>query len=276
LRIGLGRSGVALLHRQGGWRRQRRVLAQTTWAAADDMSVDGVSAELNRLLSATACKRLPTRLVVADAWVRSWMVSPPGNACRLADCRAAAAARFQALYGEPPSAWQLAADWHARLPFLASALPQALVAALRRVCAEHQLVVLEIVPQFVAAWNLWAPVLQPGQWFGVLHGDTLNLGAVGASRLSALCSLTVPPHADADPGWLQSAVQREALRWTLPPPISVQLCGPLPVGWLAPGKAGWAGWTCTRLDTEFRPDPGAAAGGAPLQPAVGLAATGWR
>ena len=267
LRIGLAPSGIGLLHHRG-WPRQRStVLGSGEFSDGAAVSVDELAAQLDALLAASPCRGLPARLVLADAWTRSWMVTPPSNAVRLADCQAAAAARFQTLYGEPPSAWQSAADWHARLPFLASALPAALVTALRRVCAEHRLVLLEIVPQFIAGWNRWCGALEDGAWFGVLQGSTLTLGAVSAGRLCALRSLALPRWAGTDPQWLRQAVQREALRSMLSPPSALALCGDVPAAWIvnAPGD-----WTCRRLDREFRAETGAAPSSA-LQ----LAAMGW-
>lgn len=275
LRIGLGRSDIALLHGRSWPRRSRRVLADSSFV--DAFSADDAAARLDQLLTASGCQRLPVRLVLADEWTRSWIVTPPRNASRMADCQAAVAARFQALYGEPLTAWQSVADWHARLPFLASALPQALATALRRVCAERQLVLLEIVPQFVAAWNYWRPALRSGYWFGVLQGSKLTLGAVSAGRLCALRSLPLPPSADAEPAWLWQAVQREALRWMLVAPRGLQVCGVLPAAWSVPGPGDWS---CSRLDPEFVSDGHVARAGAAAeavaQPAVRLAATGWR
>lgn len=277
LRIGLGRSDIALLHGRG-WPRQRsHVLADACFA--DAPGVDAVAEKLAQLLSESGCQGLPVRLVLADEWTRSWIVTPPRNASRLGDCQAAVAARFQTLYGEPLTAWQVAADWHARLPFLASALPQALATALRRVCAERQLVVLEIVPQFVAAWNRWSPALRRGHWFGLLQGTTLSLGAVSAGRLCALRSLALPPSVDADPAWLRQTVQREALRWMRTSPSGLQVCGALPELWSVPGPGDWS---CSRLDREFvaggqGTNAGAGAQAEAMAPSsVRLAATGWR
>jgi hypothetical protein len=276
LRIGLGRSGIAVLHSRGWLRRHRRLLDACSVGGTAEVSVDDLAAELDRLMAALRCRGLPARLVLADDWARSWIVTPPRNASRLADCQAATAARFNALYGEPLTAWQSAADWHARLPFLASALPQGLVTALHRVCADHRLLLLEIVPQCVAAWNRWCHALQAGRWFGLLQGARLTLGAVSAGRLCALRSLTLPAQAESDPAWLQQTVQREALRWMLVPPSGLQLCGALPAAWAMTATDGWA---CTRLDRALLPDGGAIAAGAAsdgVHRAVQLAATGWR
>jgi hypothetical protein len=275
LSIGLGPEGIALLHRQGWLRQRSRVIDECRFADTAPVPADELAAALDRLLSTSGGQGLPARLVLADEWARHWMVTPPANASRLADCRAAAAARFQALYGEPLAAWQWAADWDARLPFLASALPQALVVALCRVCAAHQLVLLEVVPQFVAAWNRWRRSLQGGRWFGVLLGRNLTLGAVGDGRLCALRSQAVPAAASVDAAWLQQALEREALRWMLAPPTGLQLCGAPPAAWAA---AATGGWCCTRVDRDFVSDASAPQAGAAaaLPPAVRLAATGWR
>ena len=72
-----------------------------------------------------------TQRTQLDAATRYFMVTPPHNATRIADCASAAGQRFQEIYGEAPQAWEITADWDARLPFLACAAPRALLDALR-------------------------------------------------------------------------------------------------------------------------------------------------
>ena len=276
LRIGLAADGIALLHRAGGWRKRSALLGVCTLEAAQGLAADHgladqVAATLHRLLRDADCQRMPVRLVLADAWARHWMVTPPSNASRLADCRAAAEWRFQTLFDEPMAGWQLAADWQARQPFLASALPVALLAALRQVAAEHRLVLLDVLPQFVAGWNRWCRTLEDGAWFGVVSGEVLTLGAVSGRRLHAVRSLALSP--DLDAAGLRLALQREALRQLLDMPSALRLCGAVPAAWTAPGPAGWA---CSRLDAELDAGQGAMVSSPQALAALHVAATGVR
>lgn len=277
LHIGLSKAGIALVHQRGWLRPSTQLIDQCSLADEADVTVELVASRLAQMLGKAACRRLSTRLVLADHWARHWMVTPPGNAVQAADCQAAAAARFQALYGEPLSAWQLAADWDARRPFLAAALPAALLAALRQVCERHQLSQREVSTQFVTGWNRWRRSLQPGAWFAVVHGTTMTLGAVLGGRLSAVRGLVVPEQAEA--GWLATAVHREAMRWMIDAPQQLQCCGDWPASW-GPGVTGeaWgsagAAWTCSRLDGA---GPGAELAKVSTdvgQPALRLAMTG--
>lgn len=278
LRIGLSRAGIALVYQRGWLRRSSHLLDACSLGDEAELSVDQVASRLDQMLGQAACRQLSTRLVLADHWSRHWMVTPPANAVRPADCQAGAAARFQALYGEPLGAWQLAADTHASQTFLAVAVPTALLAALRQVCDRHQLSQREVATQFVVGWNRWRPALQPGAWFAVVHGGAMTLGAVVGGRLRAIRGLALPAQAEA--GWLATAVRREALRWLIEPPSLLQSCGDWPVSWSAGVTAEAAGsvdagWTCRRLDGS---GPGADLAKGLIdsrQAAVRLATTGY-
>jgi len=240
LRIVLAPSGIALLRTHGWLRPRTELLAECELVAGDSPA-----ARLDELLGASGCKGWPARIVLSDHWARHWMVTPPANAARLVDCEVAAQARFQALYGEPLGDWQLSADWQARVPFLASALPRALLAALIEVCGRHELLLLEVAPQFVASWNRWRSVLQGGHWFGVMQEQLLMLGVNAGRRLAELRSLPVPAAALADPQWLRLAIEREAMRLMQAAPRGVQLCGAVPAAWLQGASQDWA---CIRVD----------------------------
>lgn len=166
----------------------------------------------------------PATIVLADDLARLWHVPPPREAARLADLAAAAALRFQSLYGESLSTWRMAAHWDARQPFVAAAVPQTLLAALQASAEVHRLAVVEIAPQFIHGWNRWRSALTPGAWFGLLHGQTLTLGALDdRGRLAAVRVVPVPP--DGDAAWLAQALAREALLLDRPVPSALQLCG---------------------------------------------------
>jgi hypothetical protein len=235
LRLGVAHDGIALV-RTSRWGAQVSLLAEH--AGAPD------SAALEALLGEHA--GWPLTIVLADELARLWQVTPPKDSTRLADLEAAAALRFQHLYGEPAANWRLSAGWNADRPFLAAALPRALLGVLEQGAAAMP--VVEIVPQFIAVFNRWSGTIKPGAWFGVVHDQVLTIGACDGGAFVAVRAQALPDGADA--GWLDGHVAREALRLNLPAPSRLQLWGSVPAEWLGSGAlactqlgvAGQTGW----------------------------------
>jgi hypothetical protein len=242
LRLGLARGGIALVKTSRWGRAPELVAAQALAPGALD-SAAGVEDALAALFDG-AYDGWPLTVVLADELARLWQVVPPPHTTRLGDLEAAAAMRFQALYGEPAAAWAIRAGWDPLRPFLAAALPRALLGALEQGAALRQMPLLEIVPQFVAVINRCGGVLKPGAWFGVVHDKVLTLGAGATVRAVAL-----PEGAGAP--WLAEHLEREALRLNLPAPERVQLWGQVPDAWNGAvgrlGSAGSAGWPTAAL-----------------------------
>jgi len=188
---------------------------------------------LERLLPASQYAGWPLSVVLDDALVRLWQVDLPQGAARLVDIEAAAALRFQSLYGDPPGLWHSSSTWDARAPFFC-AVPRALLAQLTRVAAERKLALIFITPQFARHWNRWHGALKPGAWFGQLQENVLTLGVRHDGRLLAVRALPVPPGAGHD--WLAQTLAREALLQGVPAPALLQLCGAPPPAWLAQAK----------------------------------------
>jgi hypothetical protein len=250
LRLGVARGGLALVRTSRWGGAPAALLAEHALAAGAIDSADGVRAALAALLDGAGVAGWPVTIVLADDLVRLWQVTPPDNTTRLADLEAAAALRFQTLYGEPAAGWELSAAYDPVRPFLAAAMPRTLLAALARGAGEHGLKAVEIAPQFVAVLNRYRGAVQPGAWFGVVHDNVVTLGAGDGHAIAAVRAAALPQGADA--GWLAAHVAREALRLNLPAPQRLQLWGSVPAGWLAAGG-------CTRLGAPVHPDWPAAA-----------------
>lgn len=228
LRLGVAAGAVALV-KTSRWGAPPALVAEQACQGAAGLS-DAIAAVLGGDYAGW-----PLTVVLADDLVRLWHVTPPQQAARLADLEAAAALRFQRLYGEPAADWVVRAGWDLDRAFLAAALPRALLAALEQGAAAHQLKLVEVVPQFVALLNRCAGALRPGAWFGTVHDNVLTLGALDAGALIAVRAQALPEAAGG--GWLTEHLAREALRLNLAVPARVQLWGAVPSAWLGAGAS---------------------------------------
>jgi hypothetical protein len=217
---------------------------------------------VRKLLADADCAGWPLSVVLADDLARVWQVTPPQGSARLADLEAAAALRFQSLYGEPAANWQLAAGWDAARPFLAAAIPRQLLALLQAACAEQKVTLVEVAPQFVTGWNQWCGELKPNAWYGMVQQGVLTLGVVDGGQVRAVRAAAMPAGASLE--WLGQHVAREALRLNLAAPERLQVAGPAPAAWNSSTSGTIA---CSLLG---------AGNGTGLTPAAQLAATGAR
>jgi len=213
------------------------VLAAQAIAPSAEHPFDAIANALRAVLGELGVDGWPVSFVLADELTRMWRVTPPAGAARMADLEAAAGLRFQSLYGEPPSAWQLAADWNATQPFFAAAVPRTLLAELQVVAQDCKLTIVAIEPRFVSAWNRGRRRLKQGAWFGHVHDSLLTLGATEADgkKLRAVRALPIPH--GADQAWLTQALQREALLLDLAAPSLLQVNGDAPAAWTQPASS---------------------------------------
>jgi hypothetical protein len=256
LRLGVARGGIALVRTSRWGAAPAALLAEHAFAPGAIDSADGVQAALAAVLDGAGLTGWPVTIVLADDLVRLWQVTPPENTTRLADLEAAAALRFQLLYGEPAANWEVSAAYDPVRPFLAAAMPRMLHGALARGAGAHRLKAVEIVPQFVAVLNRFRGAVRPGAWFGVVHDNVLTLGAGDGHAIAAVRAAALPQVADAD--WLAAHLAREALRLNLPVPERLQLWGSVPPGWL--GLSGLSGHSgCIQLGAPAQTEWPAAA-----------------
>ena len=229
LRLGVARGAIALVETRRWGGAAPALLAEQALAPDAIESAAGMQEALAKVLDG-APAGWPMSVVLADELVRLWQVTPPRLGARLADLEAAAAQRFALLYGESAASWCLRAGWDPVRPFLAAALPRALLGAIEHGCAQRKLALREIVPHFVAVLNRHHAALKPGAWFGLVHDQVLTLGAVdgtgNGAGIAAVRAAALPDGADA--AWLADHVAREALRLNLTAPQRLQLCGSVP------------------------------------------------
>ena len=134
LRIGVSPAAITLLaaRRFGGVGRTPAAETLAELRLEHSSHPDALAGALRVLLADAGCAGWPATIVLADELVRLWQVTPPAGTARLADLEAAAAVRFQSLYGDSAGAWQLSANWDAARPFLAAGAPRALLASCSR------------------------------------------------------------------------------------------------------------------------------------------------
>lgn len=243
--IGLSSSEIAVLRTEGFWRARSTLLAETVLTGDVTNISELLVLECQAILKKITCKGLPLNIVLADEWTRLFIVTPPPNCVRLEDCQAAAAMRFQALYGVAPEEWQLEADWNACRPFLACAVPHNLLAIVQKIAGDHALILRTVAPQFIYLWNQWCKALQKGNWFGVVQGQTLSLAVMNEFGVCALRVVQIPDDGHDFP-WLQQHVMREALRLNLPAPPQLQVCGNRKNYWHSPPAEN--SFRCVHLD----------------------------
>lgn len=262
LRVGVAPQGLALVKTSRWNGAPLEVLAEHRFDGAAQPGFEAIGAALRQLLQEAKCAGWPLTIVLADELARVWQVTPPQDSARLADLEAAAALRFQSLYGEAASNWQIAAGWDAGKPFLAAAMPRHLLSLLQHAGAEQQLALIEIVPQFIAGWNRWCGALKPDAWYGLVQQGILTLGAVDGGSVRAVRACALPDGASLE--WLGQHVAREALRLNLAAPARLQLSGAAPAAW---NNSSGGAFACSLLV------PGQ---GAALSACAQLAATGAR
>jgi len=227
--VGLSETGLAVVLGQGLLRQRREVLQDKAFALGVVPSAEALGLQLSESLAGVNTKTRGGRLhvVLSDDLVRLFMVTPPGNLTRLDDCKAAAAMRFQVLYDASPQGWHLQSDINPQRAFLCVAVSDTLRRTIMQVAEAQGLVLVQLAPVFVAAFNRWRHKLPAHAWFCVLHGNTLTLAVVSNRRITAVRSLS-DDDALAHPQWLRQAVRREALQSDLPLPECIYLCSDVP------------------------------------------------
>jgi hypothetical protein len=221
---GFGRAGSAAAE----------TLATQAIAPSAEHAFDAIANALRAILGELDAAGWPVSMVLADELTRMWRVTPPSGAAHMADLEAAAGLRFQSLYGETPTGWQVTADWSATQPFFAAAVPRALLASLQAVARDYSLSIVAIEPRFVSAWNRSRRGLKQGAWFGHVHDQLLTLAATEADGkgLRAIRALPIPHGAGHD--WLTQTLQREALLLEVDAPSLLQVNGTIPASWTKP------------------------------------------
>lgn len=237
LRIDVAPHAVSV-QRVSRWGKQApATLARQDITPGPEHPHDAIANALRALLGELQVSGWPAVFVLADELARMWRVTPPPGAARMADLEGAAGLRFQSLYGEAPSAWQISADWSATQPFFAAAVPRTLLASLQAVAQDCRLAVVGIEPRFVSAWNRCRRGVKAEAWFGVVHDSLLTLAAPEADGKGIRAIRPLPIPHGADQYWLTQTLQREALLLDMAAPALLQVTGDAPAAWTKPATS---------------------------------------
>lgn len=239
LHLGLSRGGLSLVHRPDGWRRKATPLLDLP----GDVGGPDLSARLAPTLGGGRFAGLPLAVALSDDCVRLFMVPPPRNAVSLQDVRAAAAMRFNTLYGDDPTAWRIDCAAASDRPFLACAMPAVLASSVQAAARDHRLRLVSLAPTFVLAWNRLHRRLGPA-WLGVVQGGQITFGCTSGNDLVAVHRA---PLANVR---LRELVRTVALRYGLEEPTELKLFGGTVPGMRPPATID--GLTIIRIDPPRR------------------------
>jgi hypothetical protein len=163
-------------------RGSAEVLAQVARGNEDDLS-----SHFALCLQALPAQRCGLHIVLDDALVKFWKVVPPANTVQFDDLGAAARIRFEALHDLPVSEWTIQADWNAREPFLACAVPAHFLTALGECLNKpksHRTKVIACTPAFIHCWNRHQPHMANSvQGLGVVNETTVTIAIIQNAKL---------------------------------------------------------------------------------------------
>jgi hypothetical protein len=164
--------------------------------------------------------RGPVDLVVPDSWVRLCVLAPPKNVLGLKDLQVAAAARFEALFGNSDQNWQIDADWSVNKSFLACAISMSLRAALSEQCCRHGVTLRSLRPALLDRLNRIS-VSPRGKncWFVLTDGRVVSYAAFESENLLAIRTQTLSQPLVR--GSIADFLSLEALKLGLPTPQDI-------------------------------------------------------
>ena len=224
IRVGISPGSVVVTASQGFWRPTNQIVAGRS-VPADKIGVfQHLCDMLATMVNEHGLQGCTASLVISDALVRQWLVDPPSNPGSLDDLRAAAASRFQSLFGESPATWEIRGDWQSARPFVASALPQAHVQALNTTLKACRLQADSICPQTVVSLNRWCKRLMAGSWLVLYQDGRATILVIdGAGELAGLRQVQCGPQEIANEPSFTQFLRLQAMLMGMPLPSIIQI-----------------------------------------------------
>ncbi len=180
--IGVHLSPSRVLMLRLGRGRRPRILAEHEHALTTGSFNDWTAplAVLDEMLSHSEWQHAPTRLVLADSWVRYALVPWAADLGSTVEQLSHARQVLSRLYGSAVSDWTVCISQvppgHARL---CCAMPAEMLSGIREIHARHRVRLLSLQPQLLVSYNNWRSQLPAcGAWF-----VTIGEGSLAAARL---------------------------------------------------------------------------------------------
>jgi hypothetical protein len=178
--VHLGPSRVLMIRLGRGFKRQ--VVAEHEHALANGSFNDwtGPLAVLDQMFEQQEWQHAPTRLVLADCWVRYALVPWTADLSSADEQLSHARQVLVRLYGSAVGEWSVclsqAPPGQARV---ACAMPEELLSTVREIHARHAVKLLSLQPQLLVSYGNWrAHLPASGAWF-----VTIGEGTLAAARL---------------------------------------------------------------------------------------------
>ena len=224
IRVGISPGSVVVTATEGFWRKSNQIVAGRG-VPLDRLGIfQHLCDMLSTMVHEHGLQGSTASLVISDALVRQWLVDPPLNPSNLDDLRAAAASRFQLLFGESPANWEIRGDWQSQRPFVAAALPNAYVLALNTTLNACRLQADSICPQTVVSLNRWGSRLLAGSWLVLYQDGRATIVVIdGAAELAGLRQVQCGPHEIASEPNFTQFLRLQAMLMGVPLPPIIQI-----------------------------------------------------
>lgn len=205
-----------------------------TWQVSQDTapSFTHLEGALEQAMKAAAAHASGVQVYLSDPLTRWWLVDVPAKATQCKDLEAAAAMRFQQLFDESSTDWEISCSFESQGSFMACAVPRPLHQLLTHVTHRHRMTAVSMQPEFVAVWNKWCVHIKPGEWLVMLRPQSVSLVVANARGIAAVRQIRWLPAFALEADWLQQQAKQEALRLHAPLPTRLHVCGKHPSTWL--------------------------------------------
>lgn len=175
------------------------------------------------------------RISVSNFYARFWIAQPPADATTRLDLSTSTLWRFEELFGESAATWNIQADWDARRPFFACALPRLLTDAIAAATSANRIGVLSSLPRFVAEWNDHRRQLRryDSVWLAVLADSTATIALLRRREIAQIQQVRCRSGSGVDLDALTAALRALSLQDGYACGSTVILCGDVPDEWHA-------------------------------------------
>lgn len=213
------------------FRRATELEVPTPVSINIEQDVNDFCAQWQSVFANRADGKLLLELILGDALVKHFVLTPPLQAWSVRDLQAAARMRLETLFGVPGDDWLISADWQGNKPSLVSAVPKILLEKIDFACRQSGQRTLSLQPRFVWLWNQCRQRLAKDAWFASVDEQIMTLAVPQDGSIHMVVSMLLPE--DSDNIWLQAQFQRQAMLHQLTLPAHLLLAGRIPAAWQA-------------------------------------------